>query len=240
MGDQTSPEIHTANKRPVVEERRFSYKEWIGIAISCAAFALSGLTTYLSTFRTDDDVRVITASTALVRHANSADIALFVEGDWVFTNAGNRAASILGAIWILVKDSASDLNCETSDLLGVVRFNLKPFVIQPRQIEIKHVELDKGQDFAGKRGKDGTFILRMTQEFDRKSEFPVKVCLAIFLNTPDEAMKARQTIYSGRWKYDEESVDEPQPFYEKPPWVLVKKTKSTFWKELSDMFGVRY
>src|SRR5215210_6186511 len=87
------------NKRPAVEKHGFSYREWTSIAISCAAFALSALTTYLSTFRLEDDVRVVLKpSPAMIRQANSADVAVFADGDWVFTNAGNRAASILGAV----------------------------------------------------------------------------------------------------------------------------------------------
>src|SRR3954447_23253406 len=84
-----------AGKGPDAEKRGFSYREWLGVAISCAAFGLSALTTYLSTFRTQDDVRVVTPPWAMMRQANSDEVTIFANKEWVFTNAGNRAASIL-------------------------------------------------------------------------------------------------------------------------------------------------
>jgi hypothetical protein len=123
------------------EKRVFTYQDWIGVFISCGALALTSITTYQSSLRVEDNVRVIVRGVPVVSHdANSEEVTVGSGSQWIITNAGNRAVAITNALFFLVKDDKGDSEC-LKDILAMVQLNLEPFVLQPKQVEIKNLSL---------------------------------------------------------------------------------------------------
>jgi hypothetical protein len=78
-------------------------RDWvsvISIVIATSAFALTVFTTYLSTFRAVDDVRVVLNTKQYIGHKNGSQLASVADmGVISFTNAGNRDAAIQYSGW---------------------------------------------------------------------------------------------------------------------------------------------
>lgn len=147
--------------------------------------------------------------------------------DWTFTNAGNRPAAITGAIWILVSDPYGTNDDCAADFLGILRFDLKPFVIQPKQVEIKHMEFAQGNP----PKSSGSATLKMSKNFEVGDVLKLRACLVAFVNTPDDSKRVVRTTYTMTWKYEEisfaPSTAPGSPIMEVEPWILIRKTTNT-------------
>ncbi len=127
----------------------FSFKEWIGIGISIAAFAITSTTTFFSSFRYDDDIRVVLKQPPWVHSIGGEEPSVIfpTEQQLVFMNAGNRAASIIKvALYIYRKDGdMPDARCEAT-WANFFEYDLDSFVVEPRQIAAKKTNTAKLTD----------------------------------------------------------------------------------------------
>lgn len=171
---------------------QFTAKDWITTSLSILAFLLSLVTAYFNVARQADDLEAVAPIIPeLIWLPDNRE--LLTQGDttqFVFVNAGNRAATILKtSFWIVQPkedDANSDYDQQCADNLKPSGFEAQefptsfgPFVIKEREALLKAEKLPKTT-------RDPAFYFEKWN-YDRE-QFPVLVCAWFVFATPSNSL----------------------------------------------------
>ncbi len=242
--------------RPIYERNKLRYaamrekrsktplKDLIVVTTSTLAFLMSTTTTYLSTFRNVDDIRVIVSNTPKLWHEPLSDaVNIISKHALTFSNAGNRSAAILGLNLVLFRNfpgGSGDVNCEDKrEALGIASsasYNLKPVILQPREISITEVYLTSPD--ASPDPDDGLNMSLLNMSTPLDYEITVCLCMRFYIATPDASYSIIQTLSDMRFKNNQSfrfNVDRPhatnRALFDQlkvGEWTLVHKTQFIF------------
>jgi hypothetical protein len=105
-----------------------------------------------------------------------------------------------------------------------------PFVIQPKQVEIRRVQIEKYDAKSGSTSVVDRQNAELIDKFQAGDEMKFHACISAFAYTPDEAVRAARKVFSGTWKFDRHEygpTDIPE-FEAAKPWILIRKTTTKF------------
>jgi hypothetical protein len=207
----------------------FSFREWLLAGVAIAGLAITGVTTYLSTFRKEDDVRILeTRSPGILHRAGSPTVIIVYGSDWTFANTGNRQAVINGGLISLVRDKGDD-DC-SSDPIIVENLSISAFVLEPQKVETRPVKILR-PDPATKEYKPTSMVeLPMIGQFAPHERTNVKLCYTVFANTPEQEIRSQNVVHRFQWKFDEDYNNEYMliQYVSREPWLVVHKTAFKF------------
>jgi hypothetical protein len=211
----------------------------ISLVISVAAFLLSAFVTILSSFRIKDDIRIVERGIPIVRHEpGSPNLSIDAPKQWVIMNAGNRAAAIAQAFVFFVTDNDQRDDCDKSirddaNLLSLGHLNLDPFVIEPRRVEIRSIQLrhfEVNGKFTDSPSAEVPILNR--EKTLSGSIHGVKLCLAVQVVTPDQYSIVSRLVARTEWDWQSRQmipdVGKLSTISRQSPWILVSESKWGF------------
>jgi hypothetical protein len=229
----------------------FPFKDVLVVSTSTAAFLMSATTTYLSSFREVDDIRVVVAHHPMMWHEPLSDkVKLLAKHDMTFTNAGNRSAAIT-AISLYINrnfpggDPNEEVTCEHGGTASSAAYDIKPFTIGPRETVVKSVHLVTPD--ASPDPDDGVELSLQTMSTPPDFEMKLHLCILFAVVTPDAQYRVQKELShevafknSGGMRYNVARRGETRTSMfdqmEVGQWVLVKASKTIFTsnRELAD------
>ncbi|QPF88812.1 hypothetical protein [Bradyrhizobium commune] len=221
----------------------FPLKDVLVVSTSTAAFLMSATTTYLSSFRELDDVRVVVAHHPMMWHEPLADkVKLLAKHDMTFSNAGNRSAAITAISLYINRNfpgAAPDekVSCEHGGTASSAAYDIKPFTIAPRETIVKSVHLVTPD--ASPDPDDGVELSLQTMSTPADFEMKLHLCILFAVVTPDVQYRVRKELspelsfrHSGSFRYNVPRRGETRSSMfeqmEVGQWVLVKAAKTIF------------
>jgi hypothetical protein len=112
----------------------FSVREWLLASFAGIGLIISLATTWLATFRTVDEVRIVFNTLPSVTHIPGA-VSISPNMKMTFINSGNRNVVLLGAVLRIIEDEAT---CEKVHWdQASVTLDMEPFILKASEIVIK-------------------------------------------------------------------------------------------------------